>query len=113
MNEAIVFYEDVNGATGIRIHTEGETVLEVLRERFQGNYKRIVEWINDGILGGGYMTPEDYATVQILGETVSETHMALNSVDIALSEVPYLYRVNKNGTITRVEALLHVEFAKL
>jgi len=114
-DQAIVFYEPANG-TGVRgivIHDEGSEIPEVLRNRFQGGYKKLTEWIENGVSGGGYHTPEDVITFVNPGDSFEEEFQALNEIDIALSPVNQIYRINRNGTITRVQAHLKVEFMKV
>lgn len=110
---AIVFYESESGARGIIVHDEGSEVPEVLRKRFQGSHKKLVEWIENGITGGGYFTPEDVITFANPGDEFNEEFSVMSSLDIALSPIQQVYRVNRNGTITCVQSTINVLFEKV
>lgn len=110
---AIVFYEKNNDTRGILVHQDTEDLVSTLRERFKGNYKKIVEWIEDGVSGGGYLTPEDFVTFLNPGDTFDELSLPLDALSIASSDVKSIYRINTNGTITEVTPRISVDFVKV
>lgn len=112
-NSAVVFYEKNNNVRGIMVHQDTDDLASILRERFKGNYKKLVEWIEDGVSGGGYLTPEDFVTFLNPGDTFDGPASPLDALSIASSNVSNVYRINSNGTITSVTPKINVDFIKV
>lgn len=112
MSSGVIYHEAKGEVRGIIVRRDVETIADVLGERFANDYDRIVEWIEDGVSGGGYDTPDDIASYAILGTDIAEPSTALTDVEIAQGGYDDIYRVDKTGTIVKVQPRLTVKFVK-